>query len=115
MMTEPRFHVLLDPDHNLDQPTPLAKELAPILDMVEPDLSRRLRYGAGWIARSLKQSVAEEVTKVCAELQLPVHAVEAPAEVNERYLERLDPALVRALNARAGDLIERLGYERIEA
>jgi hypothetical protein len=34
---------------------------------------------------------------------------------NERYLERLDPALVRALNARAGDLIERLGYERIEA
>ena len=34
---------------------------------------------------------------------------------NERYLERLDPVLVRALNARAGDLIERLGYERIEA
>jgi hypothetical protein len=34
---------------------------------------------------------------------------------NERYLERLDPALVRALNVRAGDLIERLGYERIEA
>ncbi len=33
---------------------------------------------------------------------------------NERYLERLDPALVRALNVRAGDLIERLGYERIE-
>jgi len=34
---------------------------------------------------------------------------------NERYLERLDPALVRALNARAGDLIDRLGYERIDA
>ena len=34
---------------------------------------------------------------------------------NERYLEKLDPRLVRALNARAGDLIERLGYERIEA
>ncbi len=33
---------------------------------------------------------------------------------NKRYLERLDPALVRALNARAGDLIERLGYERIQ-
>ncbi len=32
---------------------------------------------------------------------------------NERYLERLDPELVRALNARAGDLIERLGYERM--
>lgn len=34
---------------------------------------------------------------------------------NEPYLEHLDPALVRALNERAGDLIERLGYERIEA
>ena len=33
---------------------------------------------------------------------------------NERYLDRLDPALVQALNERAGDLIERLGYERLE-
>ncbi|NIL99718.1 MAG: hypothetical protein GTO30_07520 [Acidobacteria bacterium] len=34
---------------------------------------------------------------------------------NERYLKALDPALVRALNARAGDLLKQLGYERIEA
>ena len=34
---------------------------------------------------------------------------------NERYLERLDPRLVRGLNERAGDLVERLGYERVDA
>jgi hypothetical protein len=31
---------------------------------------------------------------------------------NERYLRNLDPELTSALNARAADLIERLGYER---
>lgn len=31
---------------------------------------------------------------------------------NERYLQTLDPALIAALDRRAGDLIERLGYER---
>jgi len=31
---------------------------------------------------------------------------------NVRYLEALEPDLVNALHARAGDLIERLGYER---
>ena len=32
---------------------------------------------------------------------------------NERYLSSLDPELVRAVNERAGDLVERFGYERI--
>jgi hypothetical protein len=34
---------------------------------------------------------------------------------NARYLDSLEPDLVEALHARAGDLIERLGYERREA
>ena len=32
---------------------------------------------------------------------------------NERYLSRLDPELVKQLNARSSDLIERFGYERV--
>jgi hypothetical protein len=35
------------------------------------------------------------------------------AAENDKYLRDIDPDLVRALNERAGDLIEDLGYERI--